>query len=62
MTRRCRAGKSGSWPDEETAKDALADILSTGGLDRLRAPCRAYRCACGQWHLTSKPAWKVRTR
>lgn len=62
MSGACRSGKSGSYPDEDAADRALAEILSTGGLDRLRAPCRTYRCPCGQWHLTSKPAAKGRRR
>lgn len=50
---RCRCGKQ-SYRDGIAAKFALALIARRGSPRRLRTECRAYRCAYGRWHLTSK--------
>ncbi|GAA0495004.1 hypothetical protein Ade02nite_19360 [Paractinoplanes deccanensis] len=53
----CRSGKSGSYPDEQTAVEALAAIRAEAERDwnpGRKVPCRVYECGCGEWHLTSQ--------
>ncbi|MGH6657681.1 MAG: hypothetical protein ACRDVE_21040 [Actinocrinis sp.] len=50
-----RCGKT-AYPDRAAAQYALI-VLALSGEPRDRMPVRAYECpACGDWHLTSRPA------
>ena len=52
-TGRCRCGKQ-AYRDGIAAKLALAVIVRKGSPRRPKSESRAYRCAYGRWHLTSK--------
>ncbi|WP_248579896.1 hypothetical protein [Nocardioides sp. InS609-2] len=52
---KCASGKTGSYPDFETAiAAALRCSVNLG-------PLRCYECPeCGQWHLTRRKQWVER--
>jgi hypothetical protein len=55
MKRDCPTKGKHGWPTKFAAEQALAQIWRKGfkkGPGRL--PVRAYKCDCGDWHLTSK--------
>lgn len=51
--RACPTATKSAFGDEAAAKLTLAWVRQYGD-PREKMPCRAYRCICGKWHLTSQ--------
>ena len=51
----CPTATKTGWGTQALAEEALAVILEQPDEWREKLPCRAYRCPCGRWHLTSAP-------
>lgn len=53
----CPTPSKQSWPDEQSAQEALEAILDGVDLNLLpsgvRLPRRVYHCSCRRYHLTS---------
>lgn len=52
--RKCPTPTKRRYRDEIAAKIHLSNIVQYGE-HREKTPAWAYPCACGFWHLTSKP-------
>lgn len=52
--RPCPTATKTPFRDRIAAESAIARIRAEDNPLRVKLPCRAYRCECGAWHMTSR--------